>query len=414
VADALHTPGVVVSAAEARLDDAGLIALQGPTALDIRTGVMVGPGATALVTGTGSTAPMQYAIAPHHWITSRGVNTDGVYRGANETTQLVDTTAAPGSGSRIDVIYEKQGDAASTISPDATTAPVYGVVQGAATTGTPVKPAIPVGAIELATGTVASGATATNGAGVTISNTARVTTTRGGLILCRTQAERLALTTYPTLQAIELDTLRRLWHDGTRWRYEGDRVTVADNTARNALTAYQGLAAYVQSTRSQWLHDGTTWVDPAPMARVRRVAAFNVPNSAFTPIAWDTADFDTTGSPGTMWVAATPTFLTVPRDGYYRVAAGVDTSATATAGRSIISIYRATAAVPGTFTAVNIGRVLPRGSVADAGVDAQGLLKCTAGDMIQAQVFQDSGAAVNTGSPAFGPTYLEVEYRRPL
>jgi hypothetical protein len=259
VADALHTPGAVVSAAEARLDDAGLIAVQGPTALDTRTGVMVGPGSTALVTGTGSTAPMQYAIAPHHWITSRGVATDGVYRGANETTQLISTTAAPGSGSRIDIIYEKQGDAASTISPDATTTPVYGVVQGASSTGTPVAPAIPVGAIELARATVAAGATATNGAGVTISQTARQTTTRGGLILLRAASELSALTTYPTLQALELDTGRRRWHDGTRWRYEGDRAVVADQTARDALTAYEGLTAFRQDTKQTEIYTAGAW-----------------------------------------------------------------------------------------------------------------------------------------------------------
>jgi hypothetical protein len=205
VADALHTPGVT-SAAEARLDDAGLIAVQGPTALDARTGVLVGPGTTALVTGTADTSPMAYLVAPHHWVTNRGVNTDGVYRGALEAATRVTTTAAPGSGSRIDVIYEKQGDANSTITPDASTAPVYGCAQGNPTTGTPVKPSIPVGAIELATATVSAGATATNGAGVVITNTARQTVARGARIPVRNQAERDALTAFPGLEVYRLDT----------------------------------------------------------------------------------------------------------------------------------------------------------------------------------------------------------------
>jgi hypothetical protein len=244
VADALHTPGVT-SAAEARLDDAGLIAVQGPTALDARTGVLIGPGTTTLVTGTADTAPMAYLIAPHHWVTNRGVNTDGVYRGTLEAATRVTTTAAPGSGSRIDVIYAKQGDANSTISPDGSTAPIYGCAQGNSTTGTPVAPSIPVGAIELARATVSAGATATNGAGVVISQTARQTAARGAAIPVRSQTERDALTTRLGLRVLRLDRNgAEEWHDGTRWRYEGDYVIAATAAEQNALAAYVGLSVY--------------------------------------------------------------------------------------------------------------------------------------------------------------------------
>lgn len=223
--DALHTHGGVTSAQEARLADAGLLAVQGPTPADVRTGVLAGPGTTTLVTGTASTAPMEYAVAAHQWVTSRGT-ANGPYRGSLDAVQLVATTAAPASGSRIDVVYEKQQDATPGVpTPDATTAPLYGVAQGVSTTGTPAKPALPVGALELATATVAAGATRTDGAGVTITNTARQTVARGAPIPCRNQTERDALTAFPGLRVLRLDQGgAEEWWDGVGWR-----ITVAGN-----------------------------------------------------------------------------------------------------------------------------------------------------------------------------------------
>lgn len=204
MADALGTPGGVVSDEDHRLAQAGLIAPQ-TSSLAVRTGVMWGPGSTALVTGTSATGTMTYAIAAHHAVTTRST-ADGVYLGPTlEAATTVPTTAAPGSNSRIDVIWERQTDAASTVSPDGATAPEYGVTQGTAAVS-PTKPSIPVGAVELATATVAAGATSTNGAGVTITNTARQTVARGAPIPVRNQTERDALTTYPLLTVLRLDT----------------------------------------------------------------------------------------------------------------------------------------------------------------------------------------------------------------
>lgn len=210
--DALHTGGTtsggagVTSAREARLAQAGLLAVQGPTLLDARTGVLPGPGSTTLVTGTADTAPMAYAIAPHQWVTSRRT-ADGPYLGALDAVRKVPTTAAPGTGSRIDVAWVRQADNDPTIlTPDAVTEDQYGVTQGVPSTGTPAKPPIPVGALELATVTVAAGATRTNGAGVTITNTAGQTAPRGARVPVRNQAEQDALTAFRGLEVYRLDT----------------------------------------------------------------------------------------------------------------------------------------------------------------------------------------------------------------
>lgn len=258
---ALHTPGPggtgLVTAAEARLDDAGLLAVGGSGAVSARTGVLIAPGATAVVSGTSATGTMTYAVAVHHWVTNRGTVADGVYRGAAETAQTVPTTAAPGSGSRTDVIWVKQNDQTSTLTPDADSNVVYGCTQGAVGGG---KPSIPVGAEELATAVVPSGTTRTD-TGVTITQTARLTNLRGGPVPIRTAAELAGLPTYPTAQALEIDTGRLRWHDGTRWRYTGDFLVVDTATARtNLADAYDGLQVFQRSDRSMWSRSGTTWV----------------------------------------------------------------------------------------------------------------------------------------------------------
>lgn len=202
MARGLGTPGGVVSDEDHRLAQAGLIAAQ-TSSLAVRAGVLISPTATALVTGTSATGTMTVSVGAHHWVTSRGT-ADGVYLGALEAAATANIAAAPGANSRIDVVYVKQNDSGSTVSPDADTAFAAGVQTGTAAVS-PTKPSIPVGALEIATVTVAAGATSTNGAGVTIVNTAPLTSTRGAPVWVRTQAERDALTAYNGLSVKRID-----------------------------------------------------------------------------------------------------------------------------------------------------------------------------------------------------------------
>ena len=256
--DALHVNGGVTDAREARLAQAGLIAVQGPSMLDARTGVMAGPNATALVTSTTSTAPMRVSVAAHQWVTTRG-SANGPYLGVLEAPTTVDIAAAPGSGTRIDVIYVKQQDSTPGVpTADATTAPLYGVKAGTVGGGKPTLTDI-VGAEELATVQVNAGATATNGAGVTITNTARVTAARGAPVVCRTLTEANTMTGYPGADQIIVANSWRRWHDGTRWRFHGDHVTVANNAERDALgtAAYPGLQCTVTATNREFIRETT-------------------------------------------------------------------------------------------------------------------------------------------------------------
>lgn len=183
--DALAVGGGVTDPRDARHAVGGLLALQGPTALDVRTGVMVGPGSTQLITGTTRTGPkMSVRLGEHVAVTSRGT-ANGAYLGPTLEAPLeVDVELAPASGSRIDVVYVKQRDTTSGVpTPDATPGPLYGVLTGQVSTGTPAKPSLAaiVGAEELGTVQVSAGATSTNGSGVIITNTARPTVARGGI-----------------------------------------------------------------------------------------------------------------------------------------------------------------------------------------------------------------------------------------
>ena len=212
VSNALWVNGL--SAKDARLNIAGLLARSSSDPLAVRTGVVY-TGTTALVTSRPS---MTVSVAPLHFVGVKAAS-DGPYLGCIESPTVVNISAAPASGSRIDVVYVRQRDAASTASPDASTAGEVAVVTG--TPGvTPTKPALPVGAVELATVTVGAGAVTTASAQVTIASTALLTGPHGAPIPVRTAAERDAtLTPYAGMTVARLDKggLVQRW-DGSKWR----------------------------------------------------------------------------------------------------------------------------------------------------------------------------------------------------
>lgn len=199
------------SPTEARLAQSGLIAA-GDTAAGFRAGAMYGP-AVWTVTGTSATSPMTYQVGAGHAVVSRGAAL-GAYLGANDGAATVNTTAAPGSGSRYDLIYihfpdVEQGDSDS--------AAVLGVVQGTAS-GSPTIPTgdLPDGALAIATALVPSGTTRTD-TGVTITKIVPYTVARGAPVPVRNETERDALTGYAGLVARRLDTGLDNIHNGTGW-----------------------------------------------------------------------------------------------------------------------------------------------------------------------------------------------------
>jgi hypothetical protein len=173
-------------------------------------------GNQTLLTGTATTAPsMQVSVSPLAFASQKAL-TEGVYIGRSVGTVLVDVAAAPASNSRIDVVYVMQRDKNATTSPDAVSQGEVGVITGTAAVS-PTKPAIPAGAVEVGTLTIAAGVTATTNVGCTIATTCAWTTAAGADIAVRNQAERDAMTAFDGLQVYRLDTHTVETSNGTVW-----------------------------------------------------------------------------------------------------------------------------------------------------------------------------------------------------
>jgi hypothetical protein len=143
------------TARDARLADAGLIAKNANGT--IRTGVLA-DGQGPVVTGA---AGMSYNIRKFVAVTSAG-ETQGAVLVPNDGNVSVSTDPAPGSNSRIDVIYVLQNFITGDGGTGDNNTPEFGVARGAAS-ATPSAPAIPTGGLELARVTVTAGTQATSG-----------------------------------------------------------------------------------------------------------------------------------------------------------------------------------------------------------------------------------------------------------
>jgi len=196
----------VVTPLDHKMADAGLIS---KTALNaVRPGLFWG-GTATIVSGT---AGMAYSVAAYNCVTTRGASA-GVVLGGNDGTLSVATTAAPGSNSRIDIIYHWHREY-SLDGVDSN--PVIGVVQGTAA-AVPVAPSLGAfpGAIELARATVGAGITATSSA--TITQTAPFTALAGGIIPFRNTTERDAGTYLESQLGWLLDSDLSIQFNGTSW-----------------------------------------------------------------------------------------------------------------------------------------------------------------------------------------------------
>jgi len=165
-------------------------------------------GTSTVISGT---ATMSYSVRAFAAVLSRGATSGAVYL-TNDGVLSVATTAAPGSNSRIDVVYVWQRE----FSIDGTDSnPVIGVVQGTAA-ASPTVPSLAAfpGAIALAQIIVPAGVTATN-SGTTITQVNPFTSVDGGNVVTRTSADFAGYT------PVAVDA--RVWNiaDQTTYRWDG-------------------------------------------------------------------------------------------------------------------------------------------------------------------------------------------------
>jgi hypothetical protein len=170
-------------------------------------------------------------------------STEGVYVGRSPGQVFVDIAAAPASNSRIDVVYAMQRDANSTTSPDGITQGEVGVITGTAAVS-PTKPAIPAGAVEVGTVTVAAGVTATTNAGCTAATTCQWTAGSGSPIPVRNSTEQTALTAYDQLAVSRLDLHSRQVYNGadSAWYPRTGANIAGAGWADNTGTPFNGTS----------------------------------------------------------------------------------------------------------------------------------------------------------------------------
>lgn len=216
-----------------KLAQSGLLAKQGAGSNLIRPGLFF-DGVVNIVTGTSG---MSYNVAPFTAALSRGAAAGTVLL-CNDGTVNVVTTAAPGSNSRIDIVYAWQRE----FSLDGVDSnPVIGVVQGSPA-AVPVAPSLSAfpGAIELARITVPAGVTATN-SGPTITQTAPFTAAAGGVLVFRTSAERnAAVVADGTLGYVVASGLLQMWRADVAAWVNVDGVFARGRQTFSGVTAGSG------------------------------------------------------------------------------------------------------------------------------------------------------------------------------
>lgn len=201
----------VVTPTDHKLAHLGLVTKTGAGTNAVRAGLFY-DGVTTIVSGT---ANMSYDVAPFTAVSSRGA-ASGAVLFANDGTVNVVTTAAPGTNSRIDVVYAWVRE--FSLDGGSTTAEI-GVIQGTSA-ASPVAPSLAAfpGAIELARITVPAGVTATN-SGATITQVANFTTSDGAIIPVRNFAN-LPATAIPGARARTIDTGLLYRYQSSAWELD--------------------------------------------------------------------------------------------------------------------------------------------------------------------------------------------------
>lgn len=354
--DALWTPAPpsgspVLSAIDARTGQSAMVAHDGNGP---RVGIFY-EGTQTLVTGTATTSPsMQVSVVPLAWCGQKALG-EGVYIGRSTGTVLVDVAAAPAANSRYDVVYVMERDASATTSPDSNTQGEIGVITGVAG-ASPTKPAIPVGSVEVATLTVAAGATKTTDPQVTITTTLGFTTGSGGPIPVPNQATRDGLAKYSGLRVARLD--------------KGGRIESCD---------------------------GTNWGDP--FADFYRGVGGTVPVTAFTTLVFGNQNYAEGGL-----TCSSGTF-TVPIAGRYRC-----TSLITFDGATGLSVVAARCSVNG--TAIATSSETASSSTGSYSALVERTWRLNANDAVTFQAYHNASAAIATDSAA-DRTWAQVEWVGP-
>lgn len=280
------------------------------------------PGGTGLETSlAGSTITVKAGLGI---VDPALTSTQGPYLCALPTDETHTLTAAHGTFPRKDItilrVYDNDEDSSG-----------LRLVRSEYIAGTasasPAEPAVPAGAIRLATIDVPQ----SGGGSATVTINMPFTVASGGILPVRTQAERDALSAFNGFVVYRQD---RDWlevHDGTAWRVQGVAVCSSTADRDSAITSpYNGQFAVTTDTGILWRRGASAWFEypDVPRAQMRQTTVQSIVTGTYTPLTFTTEDHDAAGGHST---SVNTSRYTAQRAGRYRCS-GAYTSAVTTLG----------------------------------------------------------------------------------
>lgn len=230
----------------------------GSGALAVRSGVRPSPGGVALAVAQQVTPVMSVTVAAGSaWIQSPSAS-GGCYVCVNDAAYTVAVTTAHATLGRRDLIVARIFDAEISGAVNAWTLEIV--------TGTPasspVVPAVPSGAISLATLVVAAAQSSITNANITDVRT--FTTALGGTIPA--PASSLPANPYSGMAAYDLTNLRPTWHNGTAWQSWMEdptlrsQIIIRCTSGTRPSSPAQGWHIYETDTSRFLVYNGSSWV----------------------------------------------------------------------------------------------------------------------------------------------------------
>lgn len=238
-------------------------------------------------------------VNPHLGVVDPGLSsTQGPYRYGLLTTDTHTANAAE-TNPRKDIvimrIFDHDEDASGLR--HAITQYIAGVAAPS-----PSEPAVPAGAMKLATLDVPNIAGGGLGSAV-ITQNYPFTVAAGGILPIRNTTEEAAITSpFAGMTTFRLDSGLFVVRNAANsaWRYVGEIFVCTSGTRPSAAT--EGLFIYETDTNRLLVWDGAAWVRMGNTGvggrtgcRLRRNAVQSVPSGVTTSITWDTEDQDTDG-----------------------------------------------------------------------------------------------------------------------
>ena len=178
---------------------------------------------------------------------------------------------------------------------------------------------------------------------------------------------------------------------GTTWFHgpvTSDWEEVLTSSTRPTIP-YTGEAIYETDTLRTMRYNGTAWIQDGlnfdvPVVSVRRDAVQSLSNAINTTISWDIEELDTDG----MWSPGTPTRITFTRTGVYTINYGL------LLANNNVGFREANILWNGAVVLAVSSLVPITGGV--TGITLSRTNKFTAADFIEARLFQNSGAPLDT------------------